>query len=277
MVIEYLNNLFSFELMGTDFGLGSIIMASVFMLVGFIIARIVKVVFKKRFAPKMPEHTAKNMSKFLYYGILLIAFAVVITSQGVDLSGLIVAGGIFGVVIGFATQSVVSNLISGFFLMLEKPLKQGDTIQLPDMGILGTVLDISMFSTKIRKFDGTIMRVPNDKVFTSKIREFTPIQARRTEIPVGISYDSDVKKAISVIKLSIKKTMPNVLRFPEPQVQVTELADNSVNLNVLVWHHKDDWGLVYPEILNVIKTALDNAGIEIPFPQRVITYTQKTS
>ncbi|NNL58446.1 MAG: mechanosensitive ion channel family protein [Nitrosopumilus sp.] len=275
MVLEFLDSLFSFEMMGSEFGLGSIILSALFMLIGFVIARIVKVIFGKKFAPKMPEHTAKNVGKFLYYGIILIAFGVVITSQGIDLGGLVIAGGIFGVVMGFATQSVVSNLISGFFLMIEKPLKQGDTVQLPDLDILGTVLDITMFSTKIRKFDGTILRIPNDKVFTSRIREFTTIHARRLSIPVGIAYDSDVKKTIHVIKNAIKKSMPFVLRRPEPQIHVTELADNSVNLEVLVWHHKDDWTLVYPEVLNVIKMALDEAGIEIPFPQRVITYTDK--
>ena len=270
MVLEFLDNIFAFELFGNTIGLSLIVTSLAFLLAGFVVASISRTVFAKKFAPNLPEHTSKNVGKLLYYGIILISFAGVITSTGVDLSGLLVAGGIFGVVIGFATQSVVSNLISGFFLMIEKPLKQGDTIEIPEMDVIGTVLDITMFSTMIRKFDGTTMRIPNDKVFTSRIRGFSPTQARRTSVSVGIAYSSNTKKAIKIIKKSISQNMPYVLLKPEPEIHVTELADSSVNLKVMVWHHRDHWGKVYPELCDVIKSALDDNGIEIPFPQRVL-------
>ena len=85
------------------------------------------------------------------------------SSQGIDLSGIMVAGGIFAVVIGFATQSVVSNLISGLFLIVEKPAKHGDTIELPDMWISGTFLDLGTFSSKVRIFDGPATKIQNEK------------------------------------------------------------------------------------------------------------------
>ena len=270
MVLEFLDSLYTFEFMDTQVGLSTIAYSLIFALAGFVIASVVRTVFAKKFAPNLPEHTSKNVGKLLYYGIIALSFLIVITSAGVDLSGLLVAGGIFGVVIGFATQSVVSNLISGFFLMIEKPLKQGDTVEIPEMDVLGTVIDISMFSTIIRKFDGTTMRIPNDKVFTSRIRGFAPTHARRTSISVGIGYSSNTKKAIKIIKNAISDKMPYVLVKPAPEIHVTELADNSVNLEVLVWHHRDHWGKVYPEMRDVIKSALDENNIEIPFPQRVV-------
>ena len=270
MVLEFLDSLYAFEFMETQIGLSTIVYSLMFALAGFVIARVVRMIFAKKFAPNLPEHTSKNVGKFLYYGIIGLSFVIVITSAGVDLSGLLVAGGIFGVVIGFATQSVVSNLISGFFLMIEKPLKQGDTIEIPEMDVLGTVMDISMFSTIIRKFDGTTMRIPNDKVFTSRIRGFAPTHARRTSVSVGVGYSSNTKKAINVIKKAIREKMPYVMVKPDLEIHVTELADSSVNLEVMVWHHRDHWGKVYPELRDVIKTALDENGIEIPFPQRVI-------
>jgi small-conductance mechanosensitive channel len=270
MVLEFLDNYYSFDILGNDVGLGLIVTAILFIVGGFVVASISRTIFDKKVASNLPEHTSKNVGKLLYYGIILISFAGVITSTGIDLSGLLVAAGIFGVVIGFATQSVVSNLISGLFLMLEKPLKQGDTIEIPEMDVLGTVLDINMFSTLIRKFDGTTMRIPNDKVFTSRIRGFSSTHARRISISVGISYSANVKKTISKIKQTLNDKMPYVLIKPDPEIHVTELADSSVNLEVLVWIHRDRWGKVYPELCDVVKSALDENGIEIPFPQRVV-------
>ena len=270
MALEFLDSIYSFEFMESQIGLSTLVYSILFVFVGFIIARITRMVFARKFAPNLPEHTSKNVGKFLYYGIIAISFMVMISSTGIDLSGLLVAGGIFGVVIGFATQSIVSNLISGFFLMIEKPLKQGDVIELPEMDVLGRVLDINMFSTMVRRFDGTTMRIPNDKVFTSRIRGFSPTKARRLSVSVGIGYASNTTKAINVIKKAIKQNMHYVLKKPETEIRVSELADSSVNLEVLVWIHRDHWDNVYPQLRDIIKRSLDENGIEIPFPQRVV-------
>ena len=269
-MFEFLDNIYTFEILGNSVGLSMIVTSIMFIVVGFIVAVVVKTIFAKKFAPNLSEHTSKNVEKLLYYGIILLTFLIVVTSAGVDLSGLLVAGGIFGVVIGFATQSVVSNLFSGLFLMIEKPLKQGDTIEIPEMDVLGTVLDITMFSTILRKFDGTTMRIPNDKVFTSRIRGFNPTQARRTSVSVGISYSSNTKNAIKTIKHAIKHNLEYVLQKPESEIHVTDLADSSVNLEIMVWHHREHWGKIYPQLRDVIKSSLDANGIEIPFPQRVV-------
>lgn len=275
MALEFLDQLFTVDIGGTAFTLTSFIFAGIFMAVGVIVARIVRSIFNKRFAPTMTEHSAKNTSKFLYYGIIIITLLGVVTSQGIDLSGLIVAGGIFGVVIGFATQSVVSNLISGFFLMIEKPAKIGDLIEIQGMGVTGTVVDMTTFSTKIRIADGTIVRIPNDKVFTSNIRSVSGSSIRRMEKIVGIGYAEDIEIAKNAIKKEIEEKIPYVLIYPEPDIIVEELADSSVNLKVIVWHPKEHWVKVNPIILGVIKSGLDKAGVEIPFPQRVVEVHNK--
>lgn len=269
MPVEFLQNLSDMQIVG-NLTVLSLLIGGIIMAVGIIIAKIVKVLFYKYYAPTLPKDTAQNLSKLIYFGIIIISFLAFTSSQGIDLSGLLVAGGIFAVVIGFATQSVVSNLISGVFLMLEKPAKQGDTIQIPDMSISGTLLDIGTFSSRVRKFDGTVIRIPNEKFFTSNIRSLTVSTVRRADIMVGISYKDDIENAISVIKKEIEITMPFVLKVPEPEFRVEELGDSSVNIQVLVWHPKDDWSQAQPILLTTVKRALDKAGIEIPFPQRVI-------
>ena len=269
MPLEFLQNLSEMQIVG-NLTVLSLLIGGIIMAVGIIIAKVVKMLFYKYYAPTLPKDTAQNLSKLIYFGIIIISFLAFTSSQGIDLSGLLVAGGIFAVVIGFATQSVVSNLISGVFLMLEKPAKQGDTIQIPDMSISGTLLDIGTFSSRVRKFDGTVIRIPNEKFFTSNIRSLTVSTVRRADVMVGISYKDDIENAISVIKKEIEITMPFVLRVPEPEFRVEELGDSSVNVQVLVWHPKDDWSQAQPILLTTVKRALDKAGIEIPFPQRVI-------
>jgi len=269
MPLEFLQNLSEMQIVG-GLTVLSLLIGGIIMAAGIIVAKIAKLFFNKYYAPTLPKDTAKNLSKLIYFGIIIISFLVFTSSQGIDLSGLMVAGGIFAVVIGFATQSVVSNLISGIFLIVEKPAKLGDTIQLPDMGISGTLLEIGTFSSKVRKFDGTIIRIPNEKFFTSNIRSLTVSTVRRAEAMVGIAYKDDIEKAISVIKNEIKLTMPFVLCVPEPEFRVEELGDSSVNIQVLVWHPRDDWSNAQPILLTVIKRALDKSGIEIPFPQRVV-------
>jgi small-conductance mechanosensitive channel len=154
--------------------------------------------------------------------------------------------------------------------MIEKPAKQGDSIELPDMNISGSLLDISTFSVRIRQFDGTIIRVPNESVFTANIRSLSSTTVRRVETVVGIAYKEDLDNAISVIRKEIHSSMPFVLSIPKPDFRIKELADSSVNIEILVWHPRDDWGEVSPKLLKVVKKALDDNGIEIPFPQRVI-------
>ena len=267
--IEFLQGLSEMEIIG-GLTVLSLVLGGIIMAAGIIAAKIAKLIFFKYYAPTLPQDTAKNFGKIIYFGIIAIAFFIFTSVQGLDFSGLLVAGGIFAVVIGFATQSVVSNLISGVFLMIEKPAKHGDTIQIPDMGISGTLLDIATFSSRIRKFDGTVIRIPNEKFFTSNIRSLTDSTVRRAEAMVGIAYKDDIENAISVIKNEIQLTMPFVLRIPEPEFRVEELGDSSVNIQVLVWHPRDDWSQAQPHLLTTIKRALDKSGIEIPFPQRVV-------
>ncbi len=269
MIVEFLQTLDDSQIVG-GLTLLSLLVGAIIMISGVITARIARMIFTKYYAAGLPVDTSKNFGKLIYFGIIIISFLIFTTSQGLDLSGLIVAGGIFAVVIGFATQSVVSNLISGAFLMVEKPARQGDTIEIPDIGVSGVLLDINTFSSRIRKFDGTVIRVPNEKFFTSHIRTLTSSPVRRAKATVGISYESDIEQAISVIKKEIARVMPFVLQSPEPEFRIEELGDSSVNIVIFVWHPKEDWGQVQPYLLKVIKHALDAAKIEIPFPQRVI-------
>lgn len=273
MVFEFFGNTTSINIIGKEVFIDSLIIGILMMVVGVILARVISIIFKRYVSANLPENTAKNFHKIIYYGIIMITVFVVITSQGIDLSGLMVAGGIFGVIIGFATQSVVSNLISGIFLIFDRPAKVGDLIEITNSKVYGRLMDITIFSTKIKLFDGSIVRVPNEKIFTSEIRNVSESVVRRIDVALGVAYNEDIDHVIEVIKKSLEK-QPYVLREPEPVVETESLGDSSVKLKVLAWIPRDEWDNVGPVLLKVIKKSLDEEGIEIPFPQRTIHYAE---
>ncbi|WP_440952178.1 mechanosensitive ion channel family protein [Methanococcoides sp. FTZ1] len=206
--------------------------------------------------------------KAAYYGIVIITVVfVILPIMGVEPSSLLVAGSILGLVIGFASQSIVGNLISGLFLIFERPIKLGNQVNID--GNVGIVEDISLISTIIRTFDGLYVRIPNEKVFTTTITNYVANVARRFEYVVGIRYSDDADQAIAIIKGLIEES-PMALKNPAPGVFVDNLGDNSVNISVKIWAPATDWYAIKTELLWKIKKTLEENGIEIAFPQRVI-------
>ncbi len=237
------------------------------ILIMVIIAKIVRTNIRRSLKDKLPDATVKNIERFSYYIIIIIGFIASLSIIGVSLSGLLVAGGILGIVIGFASQTVVSNLLSGIFLIIERPIGIGDAIRIEDAD--GIVEEIKILSTTIRTWDGVYVRLPNEKVFTSKIYNYYNSPVRRFEYKIGIRYSDDADKAIEIIKRVLNEH-PFVLKEPAPLIFVDELGESSVNLFVGIWAPSRVWFSVKTELLWKIKIALEKEGIQIPFPQRVI-------
>jgi small-conductance mechanosensitive channel len=255
-----------------DVTLYDVLFVIVVMVVATIIAKLVTTNLRRTLIDKMKRDQLELMLKIIYFGIITVAFIGVLPALGLELSGLLVAGGIVGIVIGFASQSVVANLVSGIFLISEKPIKIGDQINID--GVAGFVEDVNILSTIIRTYDGLYVRIPNEKVFTSNITNYVAHVARRFEYVVGIKYSDDAEKAIEIIKKLIEEH-PFALKNPEPQVFVDTLGDSSVNIVVRIWAPSTEWYNVKMELLWKIKTELEKNGIEIPFPQRVVWFANE--
>ena len=228
---------------------------------------------------KLPEVQLK--AKLFYYSVITLAFFVSLNIAGIsgELSTLLAAAGITGIVLGFASQTVVSNFVSGIFMYFDKPLQVGDAVRLPESGVEGIVEDIHILSTRIRQWDGTLIRIPNASLFNSSIVNLQRYPVRRTTIVVGISYRSDIRKAIDTV-LRVLDEEPYVLAKPEPRVYVEELGDSSVNLTIWAWVPSSLWigqNLLRSkfQLLQKIKEALEAEGIEIPFPQRVNWFAEE--
>ncbi|HOI12932.1 MAG TPA: mechanosensitive ion channel family protein [Methanoculleus sp.] len=242
---------------------------AVILTVGVIIAKVVSTNVRRILAERLPKNERELLTKLVYYGIIVWAFVVALPQLNFDLSGLLVAGGIVGLVIGFASQSVVSNLISGLFLMFEHPIRIGDNINVADVS--GSVEDIRVLSTVIKTYDGVYVRIPNEKVFTSNITNYVHNAARRFEYQIGIRYQDDANAAIRIAK-EVIETHPFALKSPAPSVFVDNFGDNSVNLTAYIWAPARNWWDVRTDLLWKIKLALEENGIEMPFPQRTVWF-----
>ena len=264
------------NLFGTDVEPLTILLTIVIIVAGFATARLVRIITTKYIGSRLPADTRKTLGKTIYYVIIAIALFSALGVSGIDLSGVFLAGGIAGIVLGFATQSLFSNLISGIFLQIDKPMKIGDPVlitgKLPD--VAGVVVEITTLSSRIRMFDGTYVRLPNSDVFLSEIRNYSSATARRVEISVGIAYKEDTAKVVGIIRKNLKET-PLVLVEPEPDVYVDSLGDSTVNINVWCWVPFSVWFDMRKQIIQQIKLELDANNVEIPFPQRVVYLTKQ--
>jgi len=249
-----------------------LIMAAIILVLAMVIAKAISLYLKRFFKEKVSRGHLEILARVLSYTIIVVALLIVLPMLGVKLSGMLVAGGIAGLAIGFAGQSVIGNLISGLFLIVERPIKIGNAVNID--GTAGIVEDIRIISTTLRTFDGPLVRIPNQKVFSANITNYAENVVRRFEYVIGIRYSDNADKAIEIIKNLIQEH-PLVLINPAPMVFVDNLGDNSVNIIVRIWAPATEWFGVKMELLWKIKQALEKEGIEIPFPQRVVWFANE--
>jgi len=231
-----------------------------------LLSKLISIQLRRSLKDKLSNEHRGMLIKIVSYSIMIIAILWIMPMIGLEPSGLMVAGGIVALAVGFASQSIIGNLISGLFLMGERPVKVGDLVEIA--GNLGTVEDIQIISTAIRTLDGLYIRIPNETVFTSSITNFSANPVRRFELVVGISYADDADKAIAIIK-DLAADHSLILINPPPQVFVNTLGDSSVDIIARFWSPTSEWYSVKMELLWQIKVAIEAEGIMIPFPQRV--------
>ena len=264
------SNILNFILYSTSKGpvtLGNLLEFIFILSFSIIISRIIILYLRRYFKNKVSKDVGETTIKFLYYSSLLIIFITVLPLIGFDPSGLLLAGGITGIVLGFASQNIVGNLISGVFLMIEKPIKIGDQVEINK--ISGYVTDIRIISTLIRTFDGLLVRIPNQQVFTTNITNTVSYPVRRLDFTMKIRYSDDADAAIKLIQDLIDKE-PFALHSPPPSVYVNELGEDSINLVVRIWAPISEWYILKTRFLWAIKKVLEENNIEVPLPQREI-------
>ncbi len=215
--------------------------------------------------PGIDETLVGVLSGLVRYTILILVLIAVLAQFGVQTASILAVLATAGLAIGLALQGALSNIAAGVMLLLLRPFKVGDYIDAD--GIAGTVKEIGLFALELTTYDGIYLSVPNGRIWSSSVRNYSRLPTRRLDFSVGISYDDDVPKALAELQKLLEGD-ERVLADPALQVMVKELADSSVNLNLRFWIDRGDyWDMMFYLNKNA-KERLEAIGCTIPFPQR---------
>lgn len=241
-----------------------LVAAILLLIVGIWVIRIVNSVSRKIMVRREVEPTLiEFLSDIIYWGLRIVLFIAVISKLGIESSSFVAILGAAGLAVGLSLQGSLSNFAGGMLIILFKPFKLGDTIEAQGVG--GTVIDIQIFVTQLLTANNQVIFVPNGALSNGTIINYSQQENRRTELVMGISYDTNIKTAKDLI-LEILDKDPRILKHPQATVSVKELTDSGIKLVIHAWCKKEDHGNVSSDILENAKTAFDNAGIVIqPF------------
>jgi small conductance mechanosensitive channel len=279
--MEYLDQLLAIEIVeGTSVGdiftvdffvdvTGQVVLAAVLLTVGFFLAgffrrRIIRLAERSR-------HFDKTMGSFLAnvvrYGILALTIIFVLQNFGFQTASLVALLGAAGLAIGLALQGVLSGVASGVMLVIFRPIKVGDFVEVN--GVMGTVKDISIFNTELATLDNVQIIMPNTSVWSNTITNYSVYEKRRAEWIFGVAYGANLAEAERIIRDTILND-PRSMSDPEPFIQVNNLGDFSVDFLVRVWVPAADYFKYQADMKRQVKEAFDAGGIEIPFPTRTV-------
>ena len=245
-----------------------LVLAIIIFFVGLWTVRFINRMVSRFFDKKDYDETLESfLQSFISVALKVLLFVVVVTQLGVKSSSLVAMVGAAGLAIGLALQGSLSNFAGGVLILIFKPFKVGDWISA--QGLDGTVKQISIFSTKLNTFGNQVAIIPNGQLSNGSIVNYNMEDTRRDKFDVGIGYGSNIKEAKDIL-LKICADSPNILKEPIPEVYVGELGDSSVNLTLRFWAKNDVFWPAHFYVIEETKLRFDQAGIEIPFPQRVV-------
>ncbi len=242
--------------------------ALLIFLIGKMVARKVADFAKNMMEKSKLDHTlASFLGNMLFIVLMVIVVMAALGRVGVDTTSIVAIMGGAAVAVGLALQDQLSNFAAGVLIIMFRPFNKGDYVGVD--GHEGTIEDISIISTSLKTLNNHEVIVPNSHMTSGALVNYTSLPNRRVDVTVGIAYDADIKLAKETM-LAVAKRHELVFSDPQPMVMVKELGESSVDLALHVWSSNADWKLVQCDLLEEIKYAFDDKGIEIPFPHRVL-------
>ncbi len=218
-----------------------------------------KIMNKREVEPTLIEF----LSDVIFWGLRILLFIAVISKLGIESSSFVAILGAAGLAIGLSLQGSLSNFAGGMLIILFKPFKLGDVIEA--QGASGTVIDIQIFVTQLLTASNQVIFIPNGALSNGNIINFSKLQNRRTDLTIGISYDTDIKKVKTIINLLLENNT-KVLKDPKPSVVIKEITDSGIKIAIRAWATNANFWDICSEILEDSKEAFDAAEIKFqPF------------
>lgn len=246
----------------------NLIWAIAILIIGIITIKIFRRVMTRLMTTREMDPTflkfVLDVCTWIFRATLIIS---IIGQLGIETTSLMALLGTIGIAVGLSLQGSLSNFAGGLLIVLFKPFRVGDYIEA--QGQAGTVNSIQIFSTQLITGNNQVVYLPNGTLSNNTIKNFSQEPLRRAEILLSVSYSSDLKEVKDVIH-SVIESDQKILKAPAPNIEVKDLAENAVVLNVLIWTERANHGAMVSDFYENIKTAFQNAGIDIPFPQRDI-------
>lgn len=213
---------------------------------------------------KLDQTVYRTLSYVTKIGLKILVVLALIGYLGIDTSAVSALIASLGVGVGLAVNGTLSNLAGGILLLITRPFRDGDFISAN--GLEGTVEDIFICNTKVRTNDNKVIYMPNGKLSTSEIINYSEKPVRRVDLTYSISYSDDFEKAKELIR-QVALANPLVLKDPAPNARITKHGDNSIDLFTTVWCKTEDYWSVFFDMNEQVKKTFDENGISIPFPQ----------
>jgi small conductance mechanosensitive channel len=244
--------------------------ALIVLVVGLLVVRLVASITSRTLRRSHADRVATGLITQLVRLLAITAVVLLaLTIAGVPVGPALAGLGLAGLALAFALQSILENFVAGLILMIRKPFGAGDQIRSGDHE--GTVEDIDLRVTKIVTYDGELVLIPNVDVYTHPLTNYTRRGVRRTRVTIGVDYRDDHDEAREVILQSMSG-LDGVLGSPEPEVLLAELGDSSVDFEVVFWSLPDKRSVRHARhaVLSAAKTAIESAGMSIPWPMRTL-------
>ncbi len=210
---------------------------------------------------------AQFLSTVVRYGVLVLVVVMVLGQFGVQTASILAALGAIGLAVGLALQGTLQNIAAGIMLLVLRPFRVGEAIETSDVN--GTVIDIGLFATELKTYDGLYRLAPNSTLWNVPVTNYSRRKTRMHDFSVRIAYEDDIDQALRIM-LDLVSNDTRVLEDPAPAAYVADLADNAVILSMRYWANSDVWWNTTHDITKAVKHAFDESGITIPYPQ--VTY-----
>jgi small-conductance mechanosensitive channel len=237
--------------------------AAVIVFVGFVIARFAGRWSRITIGRRGDPQRAELVGRLVNWTLAIAALAAALQELGFKLGVLLGAAGVFTVAVGFASQTTLSNLISGFFLFGERPFSVGDMIEVE--GVTGEVLSVDMMSTKLRALDNRYVRIPNEAIVKTKVVNLTRFPIRRTDLRLAIARDENFVKVRDLL-LAIADRNPLALDEPSPQVTLEKVGELSLEIQLSAWGETARLDKLRAALSAEVQEGLLSAKVKLPLP-----------